>query len=305
MSWNEYIQNKYLKDYIELDKYDSNDTRGKLEKSDNTTSNFINLNDIKLRSGIIDCRFVNIKLLNWEKNNVMIEFKKNNSNFIDNIVEDIKKYYKKNVITPHNSHIYGKNFRIKNININKITYLIKYNNGINIEYIKFNPIYENFKAGLDVNEILSRNNFELLYTPIIFNPSNKKMLIIKKEKENLKYTDVKEDNVEEDNVEEDNEEEDNVEEDNEEEDKDLDNKLIVMCKINTIIVDFSRSLLKYPYIKKIFEKINANNKLKEKQFLDKIKKQEKVLIETKFNNYKTNRNNIIKSNNKLIDILLN
>ena len=295
-NWNEYIQNKYLDGYIDPDNYNSNNILKKLKENDSNEvkeNNYLYLNDIKLRSGIIDSKNIRISYTE-NQDKISIEIKKNNL-FIDKIINDLKFHYKSNILlSSYKNNSFIQKFRMKNININRITYLIKYNNGIYDEYIKFNPIFENLNSRNDVSAILYNNNFEILYTPILFKP---------KEEEINKNNNINNANTEDTWY-----DHNNINEDEKEDEKLKDlmyGKFILILKVNTIIVNFNKNLLKYPYIKKIFEKINSNNKNKQREFLEKIKREEKVIIDTKFSKYKKNRINIKNSNEKIMDLILN
>jgi hypothetical protein len=303
INWNEYIQTKYLDGYVNPDNYNSVDILEKLkakEYNDKTKGNCLYLNNIKLKSGILNSKNINIGFP-VDQDKITIEFKKDNNNFINNFINDLKIHYETDIFTSFKKNNNIKNLRIKNMNINRITYLIKYNNGIYDEYIKFNPIYENLKSQFDVAAILKDNDFELLFTPIIYKPKdniqNNIQNNIQVDKNSFDEMDINEEYEYEAG------EKKNVfsyaNNDN------SDDKMILILKVNTIIINFGKNLIKYPYIKKIFEKINANNKIKEKEFFDKIKKEEKVIIDTKFSKYKKNKINIKNSNEKIINLLVN
>ncbi len=73
-------------------------------------------------------------------------------------------------------------------------------------------------------------------------------------------------------------------------------------RLKSIIVDYDYKLSKYPYIKKAFD-IRYFKMKKERQELEKKVKDDRVIIDSKFNKFKFNKEKLHNSNNKILELL--
>ncbi len=73
-------------------------------------------------------------------------------------------------------------------------------------------------------------------------------------------------------------------------------------RLKSIIIDYDYKLSKYPYIKKAFD-IRYYKMKKERNEIEKKIKEDKVILDSKFNTFKFNKEKLNNSNNKIMELL--
>ena len=79
-------------------------------------------------------------------------------------------------------------------------------------------------------------------------------------------------------------------------------KLLCEIVLYNLNVDYDYKLSKYPYIKKAFD-IRYFKMKKERQELEKKVKDDRIIIDSKFNKFKFNKEKLQNSNNKILELL--
>lgn len=248
MNWSETFKN-YIESYTYLDKLDNDSIIDNIK------------NTLKSDTSVKEYRLFDIKLkTNWIRSNdfsIYTNYFNGEENFTLNIVDTnlehknikwiFENYYGKKIDIPINKMFVSENFKINKVKFDKIKYFMEYNHKNNIEYIKFNPDYNN---KMEIKRLLLRSNIKLLMKPAICQSNT-----------------------------------------------------ILTFKLEGIIIDYNpKEVFKYEFIKKIFDARKIRNRENFIEHIEKIK-EDRVIIDSRFNKYKFNKNKLKESNNKILEIL--
>ena len=254
MNWTEIFKN-YVESYTYLDKLDNSSIIKIIHKTVKESVSCekpikdYNLFDIKLKTNWINYNNFSINYNSYDKandENYTLSIMDTNLEY-KNIKWIFENYFEKHFDIPFNKLFISENYKINRIKFDKIKYFIEYPNQNNVEYIKFNP---NFNDKMEIKKLLSKSNIKLLFKPATC-------------KSNTMLT----------------------------------------FKLDGIIINYNPQVLfKYDFIKKIFDVIKKRNKENFTDYIEKIK-EDRIIIDSRFNSYKFSKNKLKESNDKILDIL--
>ncbi len=164
INWDTYFEN-YINQYKNVNNIDSGELNTQISTSVINTKNndiYMLLKDLKFNSGwLIKNKISILQNLYDKKNTYALTILEDNIDFIEKIKLEFNKIYNKNFYMPQKKIFTVKNFKINNIDFDKVSFLINYDN--NKEYIKFNPI-NNFDI---ISKLIKNGNIQILFRPFI------------------------------------------------------------------------------------------------------------------------------------------